>query len=335
MMPMLPRLSRRLEAVWYTRDHPGRWALWPLECVYRLAFGLRETAYRIGLKRTRSVAVPVIVVGNVTVGGTGKTPCVIWLVNELRSRGYRVGCVSRGYGGRARRWPQLVDRGSDPVEVGDEPVLIALATGCPVAVGPDRVAAAERLLAQTRLDVLIADDGLQHRALDRVFEIAVVDGERGLGNGACLPAGPLREPAARLDRVDAVVVNGGDWGEGSVFRARLVPERIVSVAADGERSLVDFRDTIVHAVAGIGHPERFFTMLKAAKIRLIAHAFPDHARLTPSDLAFGDDLPILMTAKDAVKCRAFADQRYWSVNVGLVFNGSDGDRLLRRVLRNL
>ncbi|HSG65206.1 MAG TPA: tetraacyldisaccharide 4'-kinase, partial [Gammaproteobacteria bacterium] len=239
--------------MWYSQGHPGRWVLWPLEWIYRLAYSLREAAYRIGLKRTRSVAVPVIVVGNITVGGTGKTPCVIWLANELRSRGYRVGCVSRGYGGRTRQWPQIVDRRSDPVQVGDEPVLIALATGCPVAVGPRRVAAAEHLLAQTRLDVLIADDGLQHRALDRAFEIAVVDGERGLGNGACLPAGPLREPASRLDRVDAVVVNGGEWGEGSVFRAQLVPERVVKVAGDGERSLADFRDTVVHAVAGIGH----------------------------------------------------------------------------------
>lgn len=332
---MPSRLVRGLESIWYETGHPMRWVLWPAERMYRLIYAARQAAYRVGLKRVETVDVPVIVIGNITVGGTGKTPCVIWLANELRSRGYRVGCVSRGYGGRAKHWPQRVTSESDPFAVGDEPVLIAAATGCAITVDPDRVAAARSLLAATRLDVLIADDGLQHRALDRTFEIAVVDGERGLGNGACLPAGPLREPASRLDHVDAVVVNGGAWGEGSVFRARLVPERVEQVTGEGVRSLADFRDTIVHAVAGIGHPDRFFAMLRSAKIRLIAHAFPDHARITPGDLDFDDGHPILMTAKDAVRCRGFANQRYWSVGVRLEFQGSDGDRLLRRILRDL
>jgi tetraacyldisaccharide 4'-kinase len=312
-----------------------RWALLPLEGIYRLVFAVQRLRYDLGLKRAQALPVPVVVVGNISVGGTGKTPCVIWLANELRARGYRVGVISRGYGGKAENWPQRVGSDSDPFEVGDEPVLIADATGCPVAVGPDRVQAAQLLLAEGQFDVLIADDGLQHHALARTFEIAVVDGERGLGNGACLPAGPLREPLKRLERVDAVVVNGGSWGEGSVFRARLVPERVVQVAGDGERALGDFRDTIVHAVAGIGHPDRFFDMLKAEKLRIIPHAFPDHARIRERDLDFDDRHPILMTAKDAVKCRAFADKRYWSVVVRLQFKGGDGDRLLRRILRDL
>jgi tetraacyldisaccharide 4'-kinase len=312
-----------------------RWVLWPLEMLYRLVAILRRDCYTLGIKKIEHLPVPVIVVGNLTVGGTGKTPCVIWLANQLKDRGLRVGCVSRGYGGSAADGPRRVKRDSDPLEVGDEPVLIAAATSCPVMVAADRVAAAKALLAETRLDALIADDGLQHLALGRTFEIAVVDGERGLGNEACLPAGPLREPATRLDHVDAVIVNGGDWGEGSVFRMTLVPDRVYQLAGKGQRTLSDFRDTIVHAVAGIGNPDQYFEMLRAEKIRVIRHAFPDHARYQTSDLDFGDQHPILMTEKDAVKCRAFADARFWSVAVNLEFQGGDGDRLLRRVLRDL
>lgn len=332
---MSQSLERRLASVWYSPRHPMRWVLWPLEMLYRLVLVIRRDCYTLGIKKTRQVSVPVIVVGNITVGGTGKTPCVIWLANQLKDRGLRVGCVSRGYGGSASEGPRRVEADSDPLEVGDEPVLIAAATGCPVMVGTDRVAAAEALLEETRLDALLADDGLQHLALDRDFEIAVVDGERGLGNEACLPAGPLREPAVRLNHVDAVVVNAGDWGQGSVFRMKLVPDRVYQLTGDGRRTLGDFRDTLVHAVAGIGNPDQFFEMLTESKIRVIRHAFEDHARYQPGDLDFGDDHPILMTEKDAVKCRAFADPRFWSVAVNLEFQGGDGERLLRRVLRDL
>lgn len=332
---MWQSLGRRLESVWYSSGHPMRWALWPLEMLYRVLSALRRNCYKLGIKKPEHLPVPVIVVGNLTVGGTGKTPCVIWLTNQLKDRGLRVGCVSRGYGGSSADGPQRVNADSDPLEVGDEPVLIAAVTSCPVMIGSDRVAAAKALLAETRLDVLIADDGLQHLALGREFEIAVVDGERGLGNGACLPAGPLREPAARLNHVDAVIVNGGDWGEGSVFRMRLVPGRVRQLAGKGQRVLTDFRDTIVHAVAGIGNPDQYFEMLKSGKIRVIEHAFPDHARYEPSDLDFEDKHPVLMTDKDAVKCRKFADPRFWSVAVNVEFQGGDGERLLRRVLRDL
>jgi len=332
---MWKSLGRHLESTWYSPGHPMRWVLWPFEMLYRFVFIVRKGCYKLGLKKVEQLPVPVIVVGNITVGGTGKTPCLIWLMNQLKDRGVRVGCVSHGYGGNAVDSPVRVKPDSDPLDVGDEPVLIVSATSCPVMVGSDRVAAAKALLAQTRFDALLSDDGLQHHALGRQFEIAVVDGERGLGNEACLPAGPLREPASRLDHVDAVIVNGGGWGEGSVFRMTLVPDRVYQLAGQGERALSDFRDTIVHAVAGIGNPERFFEMLKAAKIRIIQHAFEDHARFEPSDLDFGDRHPVLMTEKDAVKCRAFADSRFWSVAVNLEFQGGDGDRLLRRVLRDL
>ncbi len=332
---MRESIERRLETIWYSPRHPMRWLLWPFEMLYRLASVLRRDCYTLGIKKSVQLPVPVIVVGNLTVGGTGKTPCVIWLANQLKDRGLRVDCVSRGYGGSVSRDPQRARGDSDPLEVGDEPVLIAAATSCPVMTGSDRVAAASALLAEERLDALISDDGLQHLALERTFEIAVVDGERGLGNGACLPAGPLREPAARLKHVDAVVVNGGDWGDGAVFRMVLVPVHVDQLAGPGRRSLHEFRDTIVHAVAGIGHPDRFFAMLESQKIRVIRHAFEDHARFTPDDFDFGDGHPILMTDKDAVKCRAFADPRFWSVAVNAEFQDGDGDRLLRRVLREL
>ena len=332
---MRDSLRRRLERIWYSPRHPMRWLLWPLEMLYRLASVLRRDCYTLGIKKSVQLPIPVIVVGNLTVGGTGKTPCVIWLANQLKDRGLRVGCVSRGYGGSVSREPKRARGDSDPLEVGDEPVLIAAATGCPVMVAQDRVAAARALLAEERLDALIADDGLQHLALGRSFEIAVVDGQRGLGNGACLPAGPLREPAARLKHVDAVVVNGGEWGDGAVFRMTLVPARVSELAGPGRRSLGEFRDTVVHAVAGIGYPDRFFEMLESAKIRVIRHAFEDHARFEPDDFDFGDQHPVLMTDKDAVKCRSFADSRFWSVAVNAEFQGSDGDRLLRRILRDL
>jgi tetraacyldisaccharide 4'-kinase len=185
------------------------------------------------------------------------------------------------------------------------------------------------------LDVVLADDGLQHQRLGRSFEIVVVDGERGFGNGACLPAGPLRDPVVRLRTVDAVVVNGGTWGDSSVFRAKLMPQRVYQLSGPLQRSLGDFRDTVVHAVAGIGNPERFFALLEAAKIRIIPHAFRDHARLQESDLAFEDEHPILMTEKDAVKCRAFPSDRYWVVAVTLEFDSGTGERLIRRVLSDL
>lgn len=327
--------ASRLESIWYTPNHPVRWVLAPVEYVYRAVVSVRNFCYRVGLKRVTQLPVPVIVVGNISVGGTGKTPCVIWLANQLKARGHRVGIVSRGYGGRRTQQPQFVDADSDPLEVGDEPVLIAAATSMPVVVAADRVAAARALLAERRLDVLISDDGLQHLALGRRFEIAVVDGQRGLGNGACLPAGPLREPASRLRRVDAVIVNGPGWGEGSVFRVSLAVDRVVQLVGGDVRSLSEFRDSTVHAVAGIGHPDRYFEMLQAEKLRMIEHAFPDHARLNEGDFAFDDGRPILVTAKDAVKCRAFADQRFWVVEVRLEFEGGGGDRLLRRVLRDL
>jgi tetraacyldisaccharide 4'-kinase len=308
----------------------------PLEAVFRVAVRARAALYRVGLKRRVELPVPVVVVGNLTVGGTGKTPLLIWLAERLRERGYAPGIVSRGYGGRSATWPRLVEAGSDPREVGDEPVLIAERTACPVAVGPDRVRAAQLLLASPErgVDVVLSDDGLQHYRLGRAFEIAVVDGKRGLGNGLCLPAGPLREPAARLARVDAVVVNGAEWGGAGTLRAELAPAGVYRLAGDRQRrEIADFAGTRVRAVAGIGHPERFFEMLESHGIEVVRHPLPDHAEILPSDLDYRG--PVLVTEKDAVKCRAFAGGDVWCVAVDLRFAPGADTALLDRVLERL
>ncbi len=325
-------LVRLLEWTWY-EPNPLKWLLWPLSWLYRAIVGLRAAAYGCGLIAVTELPVPVIVVGNISVGGTGKTPCVIWLARELKAGGYRVGIVSRGYGGTAEDWPQPVQSNSDPFVVGDEPVLIARATGCLVTVGPDRVIAAQSLLDREEVDVLLCDDGLQHHGLGRDFEIAVVDGRRGLGNGICLPAGPLREPEARLHTVDVVLVNGaGEWQYPNALTLSLVPRRVYPLTGGLERSLADFRGERVHAVAGIGNPQRFFELLEESGLVVTGHPHADHARLEPEDLQFRDKLPILITEKDEVRCHSFAADDVWCVAVEMRFDANHGERLMQRVL---
>jgi tetraacyldisaccharide 4'-kinase len=296
---------------------------------------LRREAYRRGWLETVELAAPVVVVGNVSVGGTGKTPFVIWLAAQLRQHGRRVGIVTRGYRGKSAQWPRVVTADADPAEVGDEPVLLARRTGCPVVAGPDRVAAAEALLKSAAVDVLLADDGLQHYRLGRRFEIAVVDGVRGMGNGLCLPAGPLREPPARLQEVDAIVVNGGKWGHVGVFRARAVVTRVYNLRDGSERALESFRGSAVHAVAGIGNPQRFFDLLDDAGLDVIPHPLADHAEIGTAELTFDEPGPVLITEKDAVKCERLAPADVWCVVVDLAFDADSTARLMRLVLREL
>lgn len=306
-------LADDLQHRWYDLSaSPARWAL-PLASLYGAVVAVRRGLYRKGWLRSRHLPVPVIVVGNIVAGGAGKTPLVIALVEMLRSLGWKPGVVSRGYGGSARG-PQLLGARPDPFVAGDEPALIAIRTGVPVAIGADRPAAA-KLLTHQGVDVLVADDGLQHYALARHIEICVIDGRRRLGNGRLLPAGPLREPASRLHEVDFVVCNGGEAQAGEI-PMRLVLAHAVRVDDSAiSKPLAGFPGSKVHAVAGIGHPSRFFESLRAVGMEPIEHAFPDHHRYAPADLDFGDELPVLMTEKDAVKCRAFAKQNWWSVPV--------------------
>ncbi|MFA7619151.1 MAG: tetraacyldisaccharide 4'-kinase [Thiohalomonadaceae bacterium] len=301
---------KRLDHYWYDDNAVAR-LLAPLSWLFCTLAMLRRTAYRCGWRRAERVGVPVVVVGNITVGGSGKTPVVVWLVDYLRRHGKRVGVVSRGYGGQAPHWPQPVDAASDPAMVGDEPVLIARRTGVPLAVGPDRVAAARFLLARHELDVIVSDDGLQHYRLARDVEVAVVDGRRGLGNGRCLPAGPLRERPSRLAHVDVVVTNGGDAPDA----VRLEGALLVNLRDDRQQALSALGGSRVHGVAAIGDPRRFFATLAAAGLTVVEHAFPDHHPFRAEDLAFGDGLPVVMTEKDAVKCTGFASENHWYLPV--------------------
>ncbi len=306
-----------LERLWYG-THPLAVVLLPFSALFLILTQLRRGGYRLGLLTTRPLEVPVVVVGNITVGGTGKTPVVIWLARFLRDRGVQVGIVARGYRGTARCWPQQVRPDSDPKVVGDEPVVIARRTGCPVAVGPDRRAAAEALLTHHRCEVLISDDGLQHYALPRDLEIAVIDGVRRFGNGFLIPAGPLRERPQRLRSVDLIVVNGlAGQGEHGM---KMVSEGLVNVNNPGKTcDLQAFSGRRVHAVVGIGHPRRFLDQLRQSGLEVLPHVFRDHHRYSAAEVQFNDDLPVIMTEKDAVKCRGLVSDNAWFLAVKAVF----------------
>lgn len=318
------------QRLWYGGS-PWVPVLAPAAGLYRALTALRRAAYRHGPLHVQRLPVPVVVVGNITVGGTGKTPLAICLALALRGAGFHPGLVLRGYGGRARHWPQQVRPDADPYAVGDEAVLLARRTGCPVVAAPDRVAAAHALIEAHDCDVILADDGLQHYRLGRDVEVVVVDGVRRFGNGRCLPAGPLREPPARVHEADFVVVNGGP---------ALGGEMAMQLRGDEARNLVDgrslplaaFRDAgAVHAVAGIGDPTRFFTGLERAGLALRRHAFPDHHPYLATDLDFGDENPVLMTEKDAVKCQRHARPHHWYLPVTAVPDPRLIEALLSRI----
>ncbi|HKT42767.1 MAG TPA: tetraacyldisaccharide 4'-kinase [Rhodanobacteraceae bacterium] len=321
-------IAEDLQSCWYGDRAPPWWTR-PLAVLYGGVTALRRGMYRHGWLRSKQLPVPVIVVGNIIAGGAGKTPLAIALVEALRARGFKPGVVSRGYGGSAHA-PMLLDAQPDPAKVGDEPALIRMRTCAPLAIGAKRVEAA-RLLLREHVDVIIADDGLQHYALARDVEICVIDGVRRSGNGRLLPAGPLREPASRLREVDFVVCNGGVAYGGEVAM-QLELSNAVAVAEPARMlPLMAFSGKRVHAIAGIGHPPRFFDALRAFDIEAIERAFPDHHRYTPADLDFGDGLPLLMTEKDAVKCRAFAMENAWAVPVTAELPASFFDAVAARL----
>jgi len=305
--------QNELQQIWYG-GHRVPWTLRALAALYASAAGLRRGLYSAGLLPRTRLSEPVIVVGNISVGGTGKTPLTIALIEALRARGFSPGVISRGYGGSAAG-PLLVDANSDPRIAGDEACLIAQATRAPVAVGRDRGSAGRALLEAARCDVLIADDGLQHYKLCRDVEMCVIDGERRFGNGRLLPAGPLREQASLAGAFAFRVCNGGVAQPGEVAMTLHVDAAVALSGPPQQRNLDDWLGQRVHAVAGIGNPARFFAGLRAAGLDVVEHAFADHFAYAPGDLDFGDDLPVLMTEKDAVKCVGFADARCWRVPV--------------------
>ncbi len=342
-----PRLENWLNALWYGEGQPGLAArvvwllvLLPLSWLFRFFVSLRRAAYRCGLLRSQRWSVPVIVVGNITVGGTGKTPLVIWLARQLQARGISVGIASRGYGAQPVAPLLLVEPNTAVSACGDEAALIARSGAWPVIVAAKRSAACQALVKRG-VRAIICDDGLQHYAMARDLEIAVVDAARGLGNGQLLPAGPLRESASRLLSVQAVIYNGGmvDTARSAgSFVMQLQPALARNLQSGEQRRLEEFGGAgglngagEVHAVAAIGNPQRFFAMLRGLGLRPIEHAFPDHHDFTTADLAFNDAVPVLMTAKDAVKCQQFDDARLWEVPVDVSFSEVDTQRLLALV----
>lgn len=317
-----------LDRIWYGDSFIYLFLL-PLSGLFALVSAARRKLYQVGILRTCKVPVPVVVVGNITVGGTGKTPVTAWLVGVLKDKGMKPAIISRGYGGKVAHKVLHVTAASDPGVAGDEPVLLARRTGCPVFVNANRVASALEAASQGA-DVIVSDDGLQHYRLRRDAEIAVVDGSRGLGNGYLLPAGPLRESERRLQSVDRVMVQRAVGDAGTRYGNRILDTRMSRFSLAGETlhkigdqttaELKTFDGQRVHAVAGIANPERFFSQLERHGLDVIRHPLPDHARISDDDVSFDDDNAVIVTEKDAVKCSAIAHENLWYLPVHVVFD---------------
>lgn len=319
-----------IERIW-----SGRSALYllllPFSLLYGLISNLIRLSYHWGWRKAWRAPVPVVIVGNLTAGGNGKTPVVIWLVKALQQRGLRVGVVSRGYGGKAERYPLVLSENTTTREAGDEPVLIYQRTGAAVAVAPQRRLAVEALVSDGGVDVIITDDGLQHYALARDIEIVVVDGERRFGNGWWLPAGPMRERAARLKSVTAVIANGGIAQPGELSM-QLVPGEAINLLSGERRPAAQLRNVV--AMAGIGHPPRFYNTLRQQGIVAQKEvSFADHQSYSADTLnaLITNGQTLLMTEKDAVKARAFATDRWWYLPVDAMLADEQSDALLNKI----
>jgi tetraacyldisaccharide 4'-kinase len=312
---------------WYRRGAIA-WLLWPASLAFGIGVALRLLLYRFGVCKSAHPGIPVIVVGNLTVGGSGKTPLVIWIAEFLKSQGRSPAIIARGYGAKLRE-PRAATIASEAAEVGDEPVVLARRSGCPVWVGPNRVDVAVALRAQhPEVDVLVLDDGLQHYRMRRDIEIAVVDA-RGFGNGFLLPAGPLREPRLRLRTVDAVVAHGARVAG---YAMKLEGEELHRMSdARERRPLKSFAGQKVHAAAGIGDPNRFFLHLASAGLKVIPHPFPDHHPFSVRELEFDDGLPVILTEKDAVKLRSRARPEWWVLPVSARLDTRFGAWLLGKL----
>jgi len=305
-------MQQLMDHIWYGNSRL-QWLLRPFSWLFNLMSTLRR---RLILPRQRSFAVPIIVVGNLTVGGVGKTPLVIALAQAFQEKGLQAGIVSRGYGAKRKDFPYQVNPKDCAIDAGDEPLLLARKTNCPVVIAPNRCAAVDYLLANNSCDVIISDDGLQHYAMGRQVEIVVIDGLRGLGNGLCLPAGPLREPQARLKKVDFVVMNGRD--DVNAHRMDLQCIELIHLAS-GKAVSLDCLTLPVAAVAGIGNPHRFFATLKETGIAHQPYIFPDHHPFCPGDLQFSE-AQVVMTEKDAIKCQSFAADNWYYLTVKAIVN---------------
>lgn len=309
-----------IDKLWYNR-HPLRWVLLPFSMVYQLITRIRRSYLQ--RFRQQCFSVPIVVVGNLTVGGVGKTPLVIALARQFQEHGLRVGIVSRGFGASICHFPHEVSQEDTARAVGDEPLLLAKKTGCPVVIAPKRTQAVQYLLDHYQSQIIISDDGLQHYAMGRAVEIVVIDGLRGLGNELCLPAGPLREGPSRLEKVDFLVVNGGTRPD--AYRMDLLPNGIQQLATGKVLALADLKQPVA-AVAAIGHPQRFFETLRAMGIAFKAYPFADHHYFTPEELSVPEKI-VVMTEKDAVKCEPFATDAMYFLPVEAVISDKFWDAL--------
>ncbi len=328
-----------LERAWHKKT---RWLilLWPLSLLFQLLIKLRRL-WQEENSAPEYLKVPLIVIGNISLGGTGKTPLLISLANQLQSRGFKPGIISRGYGGNAPLYPLCVDGDSSVLESGDEAFLIAEKTGCPVFVGPDRCAALQALLDAEDVDVVLSDDGLQHYKLYRDIEIVVVDGQRLFSNGFCLPAGPLREPMARLKEVDQIVINGQPASElpdlANASLMQMEPRSLINLVSGEKRPFSGAPFNMgnkLQAVSAVGNPQRFYDFLRRLPYQVQTFSFPDHHGFTATDFAQKDmdaHQPIVMTEKDAVKCRQFAKANFWYLSVDVTLEREVTDRLVRRI----
>lgn len=315
--------------IWHKKKFLA-YLLWPLSFIYRIFIFVRRKFYQFHFLKINYLSIPVIVVGNITIGGTGKTPVVIALALFLKEKGWRPGIISRGYGGNTKHFPCLVHQNSNAREVGDEPILITQHTGCPTIIDPDRSRGAKSLLKRSNCNIVISDDGLQHLSFGRDIEIVVVDGERRFGNNFCLPAGPLREPVSRLNSVDFVISKG--TAQTNEFKLCLIPDYFYQlIQTKNKQSKEYFLGKKVHAVAGIGNPDQFFKALRKLGLNIIEHPFPDHYLFKPRDFNYGDDAIVIMTEKDAVKCVGFVDARLWCLRTKTALDNNFLNTILNRI----
>ena len=317
-----------LEQSWYQKGHWLTLILLPLSAIYWVLSSIRRRLFRLGIMRSHKLAVPVVIVGNISVGGTGKTPFTLWLCQQLQAKGIKAGIISRGYGAKISN-PTAVNADSKAGEVGDEPLLLARRSNCPVVVCPDRVAAGTELLARHQVDIIICDDGLQHYRLARDLEIVLIDGKRRFGNGLLLPAGPLRERRSRLKNADIIIANSGEVSQAD-YQMQLSGNVAISLLTGNVLSACD-----VTLVAGIGNPERFQITARQAGFNVIGqHFFADHHQFTAADFAEISG-PVLMTEKDAVKCQQFARDNWYFLRVDAFFSPNDSTDIISKITQLL
>ena len=326
-------LETLIEKVWYSKNIFSL-LLSPLSLIYISIIYLRHTLYHLGLISITKINVPTIVIGNIVAGGTGKTPLVIWLAKHFKDKGFLPGIVSRGYGGTYLSNIELVKPTSNPLLVGDEPVIIARNTNCPVVVAKKRAKGAKKLVEKYNCNIILCDDGMQHYSLARDIEIAVIDGQRRFGNNYCFPAGPLREPKSRIFKADLIV---------SKYNARTCEHKMdytyKQLVSLNELSktipISDLHGMTVHAIAGINNPDHFFSYLRSHKLELIIHKFPDHYSYTEDDVKFNDNFSVVMTEKDAVKCLNYSSDKHWYIPISAELSKSfacDLDKLMGKII---